>query len=49
MNYEICYENSKELKENYILSIKKYGKYIIKNVERITKNNRIILNVNKFV
>lgn len=49
VNYEICYENSKELKENYILSIKKYGKYIIKNVERTTKNNRIILNVNKFV
>lgn len=49
VNYEICENSSKQLKEDYIITIKKYGKYIIKNIERITKKNRIVLNINKFI
>lgn len=49
LNYEICYDISKEIKTDSILSIRKYGKYIVKDVEKITKKNKLILNISKFI
>lgn len=47
LNYEIL-NKVVNLKENDVFSIRRYGKYIYKNIEGNTKNN-IIINLSKYV
>lgn len=47
LNYEIL-NKVVNLKENDVFSIRKYGKYIYKGIERNTKNN-IIINLKKYI
>lgn len=49
VNYNTVKSSSLILKNNDILSIKKYGKYIIKNIIGTTKKNNLVLEIEKYI
>lgn len=48
-NYNTVKSSSLILKNNDILSIRKYGKYIIKNIIGTTKKNNLVLEIEKYI
>lgn len=49
VNYNTVKSSSLILKNNDILSIRKYGKYIIKNIIGTTKKNNLVLEIEKYI
>lgn len=49
VNYNTVKSSSLILKNNGILSIRKYGKYIIKNIIGTTKKNNLVLEIEKYI
>lgn len=49
VNYNVVKSSSLILKNNDILSIRKYGKYIIKNIIGTTKKNNLVLEIEKYI
>ena len=49
VDYEVCIDKSKLIYENTILSLKKYGRYIVGSEDRKTKKDKIVLNIKKFI
>lgn len=49
VNYNTIKSSSLILKNNDILSIRKYGKYIIKNIIGTTKKNNLVLEIEKYI
>ena len=49
VDYEVCLDKSKLIYENTILSLKKYGRYIVGSEDRKTKKDKIVLNIKKFI
>lgn len=48
LNYEIVKKGTKELKEQDIFSIRGYGKYRYQQIQRITKKQDMILEIQKY-
>ena len=49
LNYELLTKPTYMLKENYIFSIRKYGKYKFNGIINETKKGNIIVNISKYV
>lgn len=49
VNYNVVKSSSLILKNNDILSIRKYGKYIIKDIIGTTKKNNLVLEIEKYI
>lgn len=49
INYEVENKNTKLIKENDIITIRKIGKFIISSIEGNTRSGKVIINVKKFV
>lgn len=49
LNYEVCTKMTKDLKENDIFSIRKYGKYKFKGVVKTSKKNHFIIECLKYI
>lgn len=49
LNYDVLKNNSYLLKENDILSIRKYGKYKYLGIKEKCKNNSLIINLQKYI
>lgn len=49
INYESQQKNTKQIKENDIITIRGVGKYLIKEIAGNTKNGRYVVIVNKYV
>lgn len=49
VNYNTVKSSSLILKNNDILSIRKYGKYIIKDIIGTTKKNNLVLEIEKYI
>ncbi len=49
VNYEDVYKSSKFVKEGDILTVRGKGKFIIKNIERYTRNEKIVVNIKKYI
>lgn len=49
VDYEPCLQKSKIINEGTILSLKKYGRFIVGNEIRKTKKYKTVINVKKFI
>ncbi|MBE6158291.1 MAG: hypothetical protein E7159_00475 [Firmicutes bacterium] len=49
LNYQILTKNSYNLKENDIFSIRRYGKYKYMGIKNITKKDKIVVSVLKYL
>lgn len=49
VNYNVVKSSSLIIKNNDILSIRKYGKYIIKDIIGTTKKNNLVLEIEKYI
>ena len=48
VNYSVCNSTSFKIKENDTIVVRKYGKFIVKNIIGETKKGRLKLSVNYF-
>lgn len=48
VNYSTNYKLTYHVKENDIISIRKYGKYKYIGIKKVTKSNRLIINILKY-
>ena len=49
INFENVEKQTKQIKENDIITVRGKGRFEIESIDGATKNNRIKLTVNKFV
>ncbi|WP_068449367.1 YlmH/Sll1252 family protein [Caviibacter abscessus] len=49
LNYELCLQKSKIIDSGSILSLKKYGRFLVGSAVRRTKKDKIVINIQKFI
>lgn len=49
VNYEDSYKSSRLIKEGDILIVRGKGKFIIENIERYTRREKLVVNIKKYI